>query len=316
MGAASAARAAPVAAAASARRVQRRLRRRRRPRRPPRQPVRPGRAAARRGSRGSGPQRGADLETELHLDVRRRRPGRHHALHLTATRPADLPRHGRQARHHARTSARSCGGRGVLDDNQGLFSFSQPCPHCARPRHASSTTRARPARHAASSAGRARSRCASPPGVTDGQRIRLKGRGEPGRNGGPPATSTSRCTCAPHPLFGRDGAQPHAHRAGHLPRGRARRRRSRCPTLDGDPVTCGSRRARRTGRTLPGQGPGVADAARAPATCWSPSRWPCPPKLSSGRAQGASRRWPRPTDAVPERASTPAGRRTRRLRSA
>ena len=24
----------------------------------------------------------------------------------------------------------NCGGRGVLDENQGLFSFSQPCPVC------------------------------------------------------------------------------------------------------------------------------------------------------------------------------------------
>ena len=44
-----------------------------------------------------------------------------------------------------------------------------------------------------------------PAGVADGQRIRLKGRGAPGRNGGPPGDLFVVCKVAPHRLFGRDG---------------------------------------------------------------------------------------------------------------
>jgi molecular chaperone DnaJ len=44
-----------------------------------------------------------------------------------------------------------------------------------------------------------------PAGVADGQRIRLKGRGGPGRNGGPPGDLYVECHVEPHPLFGRDG---------------------------------------------------------------------------------------------------------------
>jgi len=44
-----------------------------------------------------------------------------------------------------------------------------------------------------------------PAGVADGQRIRLKGRGAPGRNGGPAGDLIVECHVTPHPLFGRDG---------------------------------------------------------------------------------------------------------------
>jgi molecular chaperone DnaJ len=44
-----------------------------------------------------------------------------------------------------------------------------------------------------------------PAGVSDGQRIRLKGRGAPGRNGGPPGDLFVECRVMPHPVFGRDG---------------------------------------------------------------------------------------------------------------
>ena len=41
--------------------------------------------------------------------------------------------------------------------------------------------------------------------MADGQRIRLKGRGAPGRNGGPPGDLFVECSVEPHPVFGRDG---------------------------------------------------------------------------------------------------------------
>ena len=44
-----------------------------------------------------------------------------------------------------------------------------------------------------------------PPGLKDGQQIRLKGRGGAGRNGGPPGDVMIHVTVAPHPYFTRDG---------------------------------------------------------------------------------------------------------------
>jgi molecular chaperone DnaJ len=44
-----------------------------------------------------------------------------------------------------------------------------------------------------------------PAGVADGQRIRLKGRGAPGRNGGPAGDLIVECHVVGHARFGRDG---------------------------------------------------------------------------------------------------------------
>ena len=45
-----------------------------------------------------------------------------------------------------------------------------------------------------------------PAGVDDGQRIRLKGKGQAGRNGGPSGDLFVECHVLPHPVFGREGA--------------------------------------------------------------------------------------------------------------
>jgi DnaJ-class molecular chaperone len=46
---------------------------------------------------------------------------------------------------------------------------------------------------------------ASPPGVRDGQVLRLRGKGRPGLNGGPPGDALIEIAVQPHPLFRRDG---------------------------------------------------------------------------------------------------------------
>jgi DnaJ-class molecular chaperone len=44
-----------------------------------------------------------------------------------------------------------------------------------------------------------------PPGVKDGQQIRLRGQGQPGDRGGPPGDALITITIAPHPYLQRDG---------------------------------------------------------------------------------------------------------------
>ena len=94
-----------------------------------------------------------------------------------------------------------------------------------------------------------------PAGVADGQRIRLKGKGEPGERGGPAGDLYVPVHVKPHEVFGRKGDNLTLTRAGHLPRGRARRD-VKVPTLRG-PAGHGarSRRARPTaGAAGPRQG--------------------------------------------------------------
>ena len=227
-----------------ARRSRRRLvhvRRRRRPRRPARQPVRPRRPrpAAARPAAGVGP-------------AARRRPRGHAArsrsptpctaspptLHLTTDAAVlDVPRHRAPSPAPRPSVCPTCGGRGVVDDNQGFFSFSTPCPRCAGQRRRSSTTRARPAAAPASSAGRARCKVAHP-----GRRrptasaSASRAAARPAATAARPATCFVECHVEPHPLFGRDGDDLTAARADHVPEA-ALGADIEVPTLDGGKVT-------------------------------------------------------------------------------
>jgi molecular chaperone DnaJ len=97
-----------------------------------------------------------------------------------------------------------CGGRGVVAESQGLFAISQPCPRCGGRGmiienpcltcHGSGHTR------------RVKTyKVNIKPGVRNGTRIRLKGKGEPGMNGGPPGDLYVVTRVAPSPRYERRG---------------------------------------------------------------------------------------------------------------
>jgi molecular chaperone DnaJ len=156
------------------------------------------------GGRGAGPQRGSDLEAELHLPFREAVKGVTTSLHLTSDAPCSTC-HGSGARPGSNPQVcPQCAGRGVLDENQGLFSFSTPCPNCAG--RGSVVTDPCPTCSGSGIERRPREvKVRIPAGVNDGQRIRLKGRGGPGRNGGPPGDLFVHVHLEPDPVFGRDG---------------------------------------------------------------------------------------------------------------
>jgi len=98
-----------------------------------------------------------------------------------------------------------CGGRGVVSEAQGLFAFSQPCPRC----HGNGSIVEKPCRRCR---GTGRERATKrfsvkiPPGVKSGTRIRLKGKGEAGQNGGPPGDLFVVVDVDPSRLFHRRGS--------------------------------------------------------------------------------------------------------------
>ena len=98
-----------------------------------------------------------------------------------------------------------------------------------------------------------------PAGVSDGQRIRLKGRGDPGRNGGPPGDLFVTCRVEPHPLFRMDGRNlrltvPVTFAEAALGAD------IEVPTIDGGTVKVRIPAGTRTGRTFRVKGRGVATA--------------------------------------------------------
>ena len=98
-----------------------------------------------------------------------------------------------------------CGGRGVVSDAQGLFAFSQPCPRC----QGNGTIVESPCRTCRGSGRERRRRQYSvkvPAGAKTGTRIRLKGKGEAGRNGGPAGDLYVVVDVEPSALFERRGS--------------------------------------------------------------------------------------------------------------
>jgi molecular chaperone DnaJ len=211
-----------------------------------------------RGRRGpTGPQRGDDLEAELHLSFEDAANGVTTTVHLTSDVPCQTC-HGSGAKPGTmpKPCAR-CGGRGVLDDNQGLFSFSQPCARCGG--------RGRVVEDPCPTCGgrgierRPRQvKVRIPPGVGDNQTIRLKGRGGPGRNGGPPGDLFVRVRVAEHPLFGRRGDAVTLTVPVTFPEA-ALGADVTVPTLDG-PVTVRIPPGTPSGKTLRVKGRGVPTA--------------------------------------------------------
>lgn len=160
-----------------------------------------------RGTRtrgGVGPQRGADVTAQLTLDFEDGARGLTTTLHLTSDAACSTCAGSGAAPGTSPTVCSQCGGRGVVDDNQGFFSFSSPCRACQG--RGSVIATPCPTCHGSGTERRPRQvQARIPAGVSDGQTIRLKGKGAPGRNGGPAGDLLVDVKVTPHRLFGRSG---------------------------------------------------------------------------------------------------------------
>lgn len=210
------------------------------------------------GPRGPGPQRGADLEAELHLSFEDAVRGVTTSVNLTSDAACQTCRGSGARPGTTPTTCATCGGRGVLDDNQGLFSFSQACPNCA----GRGTVVEDPCPACRGSGVERRARAVKiriPAGVSDRQRIRLKGRGGQGRNKGPAGDLYVVVLVGPHPFFRRSGRDltlvvPVTFAEAALGAD------VKVPTLDGDAVTIRMPAGTRNGRTFRVKGRGVGTA--------------------------------------------------------
>jgi molecular chaperone DnaJ len=158
-----------------------------------------------RRSGGRGPRRGHDIEGEATIDFKESVEGVTVSL-LTSSEKACAACHGTGAR--AGTSPRvcpTCQGSGMQTSSSGgVFAVSEPCrdcrgrglivddpcPECHGSGRAVSTTPLQ---------------VRIPAGVTDGQRVRIKGKGGPGENGGASGDLYVLVHVSPHPVFGRQG---------------------------------------------------------------------------------------------------------------
>ena len=149
--------------------------------------------------------RGADLGYELKLDLERAVTGDSITIDVpTQVTCGECDGSGSEKGSEPVTCT-TCGGVGQVRMQQGFFSIQQTCPACK----GSGTVITSPC-HKCDGRGRvSKTKKLSvkvPAGVDDGDRIRLSGEGEAGRNGGPPGDLYVEIRVKLHNIFRRDGA--------------------------------------------------------------------------------------------------------------
>ena len=261
-------------------------------------------------SQRTEPTRGRDVEAEVTIDfadavhgatlpLTLRAPGVCDTCQGSGAKPGTTPR-----------TCPICGGTGLVTRNQGAFSFSEPCrdcqgvgtiveEKCPECRGTGGVTKTR------------RLNVRIPPGVKDGQRIRLVGRGEPGVRGGPPGNLYVLVKVRPDDLFGRSGDDltltvpitfPEAVLGVDL----------RVPTLDG-PVTLRVPPGTPSGRVLRARGKGVRRRDGAAGDLLVPVEVVVPSELSKDARAAlesfAEATGPAPRRYLEERASSGKGAR-------
>ncbi len=159
------------------------------------------------GRRGGGPQvfRGADLGYELKLDLEKAVAGDNVTIDVPTQVGCETCSGSGAKKGSEPIQCSTCGGVGQVRMQQGFFSIQQTCPACK----GAGTTISDPCSdcHGRGRVRKTRTLAVKvPAGVDDGDRIRLSGEGEAGRNGGPPGDLYVEIRVNPHKIFERDGA--------------------------------------------------------------------------------------------------------------
>jgi molecular chaperone DnaJ len=147
-------------------------------------------------------RRGADVEAEARIGFSDAVNGATVALRLTTQGRCDTcGGTGAKVGSTPRTCP-TCNGAGLVTHNQGAFGFSEPCHDC----RGTGRLIDDPCPDCSGSGVRPSTKTLNvriPAGVTDGQRIRIKGRGQPGRGGAPDGDLFVLVHVTPDRLFGR-----------------------------------------------------------------------------------------------------------------
>ncbi len=221
--------------------------------------------ASGQGGRGARqrprPERGADLEAQVSISFDQAIAGAQVPLQVPMQTTCNTC-HGTGAKPGTTPSVcPRCEGRGIETQGQGMFSISQPCSRCG----GSGTIIEEPC-PTCHGAGAVRTikrlRVNIPAGVRDGSRIRLPGKGEPGRRDGPPGDLYLITHVTSSPVFTRKGENLEVEVPLTIPEA-LRGAEVTVPTLDGS----------KTLRVKPGTAHGTVQRLRGEG----------PPKLGSGK---------------------------------
>jgi len=159
---------------------------------------------ARRGEGRSQVFRGADLRYELEVDLDQAVFGYAAEIEVPKLSECSTCRGTGAAKGSTAAACDTCGGSGHIRVSQGFFQLQQTCPRC----RGAGTLIKNPCDTCLGQGRVRRTRKLSvkvPAGVDTGDRIRLSGEGEAGRNGGPPGDLYVEINVREHAIFERDG---------------------------------------------------------------------------------------------------------------
>ncbi len=159
------------------------------------------------GGRRGGRQvfRGADLRYDLELDLEHAVFGHESEVEFTTLGECDTCKGSGAAPKSKLVTCETCHGVGQVRMQQGIFAVQQTCPRCKGRGQVITEP-------CDSCLGQGRMRKKKnlsvkvPAGVDNGDRIRLAGEGEAGRNGGPPGDLYVEIRVREHAIFERDGS--------------------------------------------------------------------------------------------------------------
>ena len=206
-----------------------------------------------------GPERGRDLETELHLEFADAARGITTTVRFTADAVCSTCNGAGSAPGTTPQRCGQCNGTGNQAVNQGPFSFSQVCGACGG-RGSIITDPCGTCRGRGVEVRPREVKVRIPGGVADGQRIRVKERGAAGLRGGPSGDLFVVVHVRPHEMFGRRGNDLTVRRPISFPMA-ALGGDLKVPTLDGATVTIRIPAGTPSGKTLRVPGKGLAGGA-------------------------------------------------------
>ncbi|MHB1010897.1 MAG: molecular chaperone DnaJ [Propionibacteriaceae bacterium] len=153
---------------------------------------------------GRGPRRGRDIEGEVTIPFADAVTGVTVGVQMVSEDACEACRGTGAKAGTVPQVCPTCQGSGMQASQSGGFAFSEPCRQC-RGRGLIIETPC----PVCAGTGRARStrtmQVRIPAGVDDGQRIRIKGKGGAGENGGAAGDLYVTVHVTPHPVFGRNG---------------------------------------------------------------------------------------------------------------
>jgi molecular chaperone DnaJ len=156
------------------------------------------------GTRTPRPERGRDLETEVHVSFDQSMEGAQVPVAVPLSAPCPTCRGTGAKPGTSPTVCSRCQGRGLEAESQGLFSISQPCRQCG-----GTGTEIKDPCPTCQGSGRTRQvkryRVNIPAGVRNGGRVRLAGKGEAGPRGGPAGDLYVITRVGDSPIFTRKG---------------------------------------------------------------------------------------------------------------